>query len=578
VITKEYIRFLQGFIVVFMGVYQPAFSQSFDLTKTYASPVDTTILLSSNYGEIRESHFHSGIDILADEGSRVFAVKEGYVSRISITLRGYGKALYVTHPNGYTSVYGHLSKFDPEIEKYIRDLQYQKHKYAVDIRPPANKFRVQQGQCIALSGNTGYSFGSHLHFELRITRGDIPLNVLKHGIVVPDKRKPRISCLGIYPLNDHALVSGQASKIIIPFKTINSNVIKLSDTVAVWGKTGFGIETYDYLDGRENACSPFTVSLGVDGRPVFSFNLDSIPFEKSSYINSHIDYAEKVNTGRKIQKLYLDPNNRLDIYKDSLHKGICMFTDSLDHAVTIVSEDAAGNKTTLSFTVKSKYYDVPASIAADTTKVAHFYYDSLNVFETNDIRIVIPIQSLFTTVDFHYRSEKAADTLFSDLHYIDNETTPLNKPIIISVKPVNLPHTLVAKAALVQIGKNNQLIYQGGQYSKGFVTGKLGNFGTIAIAVDTVAPVIKPLSFAEDQKFTESRPITFIIRDNLSGINTFNGFIDNKWALFEYDAKNNLLFYIPDASRISKNEQHSLELIVTDNKNNICKFKGHFFY
>ena len=554
----------------------PSFSQSSSTARPFASPLELPLRLTSNYGEIRDAHFHSGIDILADPGSKVYSVREGTISRIAVTLRGYGKALYVTHPDGYTSVYGHLSSFLPEVDKYVKDQQYRRRKYVVDLYPAAGKFPVKQGQLIALTGNTGYSFGPHLHFEIRDSNGDIPLNVLAMGFPITDSRKPRITCLGIYALDPQSWVADSASKIIVPLKNTNGDPITIPDPMRVWGDIGFGVETYDYLDGRENICSPLRVSLRVDDKPVSSFTLDRIPFEKTTFVNSHIDYAEKLNSGRKIQKLFLDPNNKLDIYSGVINHGICQFTDTLIHPVIIQVEDAAGNQSSLHFRVISEVHAMTIGMGPDSNRVATFYFDSLNVFETGDLKVVVPANTLFTSIEFRYRSDKEADTLFSPLHRIHDEGTPLRGTYIIAVRPVNLPNELSAKAVIVQIGKDNKMTSLGGNFEKGSITARAGSFGTFAVAVDTLPPEITPVTFVNKGSYTEDQSISFTIQDDLSGISSYNGFIDGKWALFEYDLKNNLLFYHPDASRLSQKQEHTLELVIVDNRNNLSKFKGLF--
>ncbi len=547
--------------------------------KIFIPPVDIPLFLTSSYGEIRSAHFHAGIDILVDPGYKVYAVKEGYVSRISVTLNGYGKALYVAHPNGYTSVYAHLNAFQPEIEKYVKDQQYQKRKYVINLYPEAGKFAVQQGQFIGLSGNTGYSFGPHLHFEIRDSRGEIPLNVLKFGFPVTDSRRPRIFCLGIYPLTERSHVADSASNIILPLKHKNGEKIVIEDPIPVWGEIGFGIETYDFLDGRENQCSPLSVSLMVDDRLVNSFELDRIPFDQSAYVNSHVDYAEKISSGRKIQKLFLDPNNKLGIYSGTVNRGVCTFTDSSEHQVSIIVRDVAGHQTSVHFRVASIFRSHPARKDTDSTRiVSPFYYDSLNVYETSDFKIAMPAGELFSHIDFRYSAEKASDTLYSALHCVHDERTPVRGSYMLSVKPVSLPEALTSKAILVMIDKDNKITSQGGNYLKGFVTTRTGTFGRFAVAVDTLPPAIRPVSYVSKKTYAENQVISFQIRDNLSGISTYNGYIDGKWALFEYDAKNDLLFYRPDASRLPKNREHTLELVITDRKDNIRKFKGRFYF
>jgi hypothetical protein len=576
--TKNRTHTIPLILLTLLIFYPSSSAQTHSPVRPFVPPLDVPLRLTSNYGEIREGHFHSGIDILADPGMKVHAVREGYISRISVNPGGYGKALYIAHPDGYTSVYAHLSFFLPEVEKYVKDQQYRKRRYTVDLFPSPDRFPVTQGQFIALTGNTGYSFGPHLHFEIRYTRGDIPLNVLTLGFPVSDNRKPRITCLGIYAMDPQSWVADSGTKRIIPLKNNSGEPITIPEPFHVWGDIGFGIETYDYLDGRENICSPLLVSLKVDDVTVSSFRLDRIPFEKSSYVNSHIDYAEMITSGRKIQKLYLDPNNKLGIYSGVIHHGICQFTDTLEHPVIIRVEDAAGNQSFLSFTVVGERPSAARKMVPDSSLVAVFQYDSLNVFETEDLKVVVPADVLFTPVEFTYRAEKAADTLFSALHHIHDEGTPLRRSYIISVRPIHLPPELNSKAILVKIGRDNKITSLGGDFENGYITARAGSFGTYAVAVDTVPPEIRPVSFVNHGRFTENKPVSFQITDALSGIGSYNGFIDGKWALFEYDLKNNLLFYRPDASRISSNREHTLELVITDNCNNLRKFKGVFTF
>lgn len=575
----QYNNLLKSFILLL--VFHPAVAQKSIPPRTFANPLDITLILSGNYGEIRSTHFHTGLDFKTEqvEGKNVYAADSGYISRISIQTGVYGKALYIRHPSGYTTVYGHLREFIPEIEDYVKNQHYRKHKHTIELYPAPDKFPVRRAQIIAYSGNTGRSSGPHLHFEIRSNKDEIPLNPLKFGFPVADNQPPRIFCLAIYPLDSHAQIDSTIEKKILPLGKSAGNKIILQKPIQAWGNIGFGIETYDFLDGASNECSPLSVSLKVDDTLRFAFELDKIPFPQASYVNSHIDYAEKMNSGRKIQKLFLDPNNKLNIYSTALNRGVCNFSDSAMHNINIVVKDAANNQTSLGFTVKSARYNLPDyHLSIDSSVVDVFYYDSLNVFETDSIRIVIPQDALFDNIYFSYRKEKATDSVVSGIHVIHNEYTPLNKSYILSVKPFNLPHQLLQKALIVQVDKNNRFVSLGGNYAKGFVTATVNKFGRFAIAIDSIPPEIKPVSFVNMKKYTENQIISFQVKDNLSGINTYNGYIDGKWALFEYDPKNDIVFYKTDASRLEINKLHHLELIITDNKNNISKFSGSFYF
>jgi len=575
----QYGSFLIFFLLLFFVDHLAA--QESVRSGIFVSPLDISLILSGNYGEIRSTHFHTGLDFKTEqvEGKSVYAADSGYISRISIQTGAYGKALYIKHRSGYTTVYGHLREFIPEIEEYVKRQQYRKHKHIIELYPDPEKFPVRRGQLIAYSGNTGRSSGPHLHFEIRNHSGEIPLNPLKFGFPVADNRPPRIYCMAIYPMDTHAQVDSTTGKKIILINKGGENKITLQRPVQVWGNIGFGIETYDFLNGASNECRPLAVSLKIDHTLRFAYELDKIPFSHGSYVNSHIDYAEKMTSGRKIQKLFLDPNNKLNIYSKVLNQGICNFSDSLKHNVSIVVKDAADNQTSLSFIVKSVKYNVSQSPeSTDSSVVATFYYDSLNVFENENIKIVVPKDALFDNIAFSYKTEKSNDSLVSDIHVIHNELTPLNKSYILSVKPFALPHQLLTKALIVQVEKNNKLTAQGGSYAKGFITTTVNKFGRFAVAIDTVPPEINPVTFVSKRKYAENQIISFQVRDNLAGISTYNGYIDGKWALFEYEPKSDLIFYKTDAARLTHDKLHQLELIITDNKNNMSKFSGYFYY
>jgi hypothetical protein len=575
--TQNILRFPILFFVFFCS---SCFAQYSKYENTFFSPLDIPLFLSGNYGEIRATHFHSGVDFKTEqtEGKNVYASKDGYISRISVQAGAYGKALYITHPEGFITVYGHLKSFTPEIETRIREQQYFKRQYAVEVYPAAKDFPVKAGGLIGISGNTGRSGGPHLHFEIRDKSDNIPLNVLKFGFPIADHRRPTLNILAIYALDRFSYVGDAADKMIIPLKNGNGNILTLPEPIPVWGQIGFGIETYDFLDGSANECSPLAVQLQVDNSLVFAFELDRIPFSEGSYVNSHIDYAEKILSGKKIQKLYLDPNNRLGIYKTALNQGVCSFSDSLVHEVDISVSDVAGNLSVLRFRAKSHAPLAEPRFIADSGFVSRFFYDSLNVYENENIRIVVPQNALFRDINFTYRQETAADTLYSALHCIHDDLTPLRTSYILSLRAGNLPPSLTSKALLVSMDKNNVASPAGGSYANGFITARTGFFGRFAIAVDTLPPQISPVTFVNRKTYTEDQIISFRITDNLAGINTYNGYIDGQWALFEHDAKQNLIFYRPDALRISQDREHSLEIVVSDHKNNISKFTGRFYF
>ena len=570
---------LRFFFICLAGMQVTAQTRSFP---EFSSPLEIPLLLSGNYGEIRPAHFHAGIDIKTEqvEGKKVLSAEDGYVVRVNVQGGGYGNAIYIAHPGGFVTVYGHLREFVPEIAQYVRENQYRRKSFEVDLFPEARRFTFQKGELIGYSGNTGSSGGPHLHFEIRDQRNSVPLNALNFHLPIRDDISPKIMCLAIYPKGAAGVVDGRREKVILPVVLHNGSYM-LKDGVMpqVSGDIGFGIETYDYLNGASNQCSPYTISLKVDRDPVCFLRLDSIPFDMTSYVDSHVDYEEEIRTGRAIQKLFVDPNNRLGIYKLLKNKGICVFNDSLVHQVDIEVKDAYGNESMLAFSLQSlslgqRVEEMPA----DPAGVSRFAWNSLNVYENEDVRVVVPEKALYDDILFQYDRKSAPPQSISDTFYIHNIYTPLHTSYILSIRPFNLPEKLRDKVMIASTDSKGILSAYGGSYSDGYVTARMGSFGKFHLAVDTIAPVILPVSFSRDRQYAEGQKISFRIRDGESGIRRYSGYIDGEWALFIYDPKQELLTYTIDKERLNSSEDHTLEVIVTDQKDNVTHYTSGFRY
>lgn len=546
----------------------------------FRSPLDIPLYLSSNYGEYRSGHFHAGVDFKTQqaENKRVYAVDSGFVYRIVVLAAGYGNAIYLKHPSGHITLYGHLNKFDVAVEKYVREQQYSKKSFTVDLYPEQSMFIYRKGDFIGLSGNTGMSFGAHLHFEIRDRSGAIPLNPLEYGFDVRDRTRPEIRWLMVYPLDTASFVNGTRNKV--PLKTINSGSLNRvdPDTINIWGNIGIGIETYDYLDNTTNQCGPSSIEVQADGKPIFHCRFDSIAFNSGGYLYSHYDYEELLRSGRKIQKLFIEPNNKLSIYKLAINRGILNFRDSRVHAVKIIVKDTYGNESVLNFNLRSLEVEKAPSITVDSSVVQKFYYDSLNIFENESVRIAMPTDALFNHMDFQYHEEKNDSFSYSLIHKVHNRYTPLLRPYILSIRSNELPVSLRGKAYVASRAAKGLWVSQGGEFSNGYVTTKVRSFGEFVISVDTVPPEIKPVSFIPQKKYMAGNTLGFTIKDSHSGIRKYAGYIDKTWALFEYDMKSDLLSYTIDQTRLTSGKVHDLEIVVTDNKGNSEKFKSSFYY
>ena len=543
----------------------------------YTAPVKIPMLLSGSFGELRNNHFHSGIDIKTQGrvDIPIYSVADGYISRISVSPSGYGNVLYIDHDNGTTSVYGHLSQFRPDIQNYIRNIQYERKSFQVDVPILPGIFQVRKNEKFALSGNSGSSDGPHLHFELRNTKTEAPLNPLKLGIFIKDETAPKIFALQITPLTESSHVNFVNSKMIYDVELVEGKYqIKNKPVIPVYGEIGFAIEANDFVDGSENKCGIVQMQLTIDGVVYSLFEINRFSFAESRSINSYIDYEEFVKSGRKFQRTWVEPCNRLNNYVYTEKSGIFDPGIGSEHQVKIEIKDSNGNTTALEFTIESKYREMPV-VQNDFT--ALFECGKNNLTNAEEFSIEIPKDALYKNLNFKYQSKEAANGYFSAIHQIHNKTVPLQKSVTVSIKTKELPESLAQKALLVNINPDNgKFTSAGGKFDNGWITADIRTFGNYAVRVDTVPPTILPLSIANKTSLTEPDKIRFEIKDDLSGIGTIEGLIDGKWVLFEYDAKNNLITHYFDAERFELNKQHSFKLTVTDNKGNSSIYEASF--
>jgi murein DD-endopeptidase MepM/ murein hydrolase activator NlpD len=565
-------------LAFFLVIWVSAYSQHLDPIDQnyYAAPLKIPFFLAGNFAELRPNHFHAGIDIKTQgkTGLPVYAAADGYISEITVSPSGYGNVMYINHPNGTTTVYGHLESFVPKIEEYIRKIQYEKETFSIDQEIPEGTFPVKKGEQIAKSGNSGSSGGPHLHFEIRRTKEQIILNPLLFNMPVKDKTKPVVQSLVIYPISEDATVAGKLTPQ--RFETIlvgGVYQIKTNPTIQVYGKIGFGIQSVDLLDGSTNKCGIYSLKLSVDNELIYSFTMDDFPKEGSKYINSHMDYERAIRTGQRLYRTWLQPGNKLDIY-DSVEKhGIYKATDEKLHQVKYEITDVYGNSTSLSFKIQSK----EIKTVAVEPKGEEFKYNRNNHIRNENLEFSIPEGALYDNVDFLYKLKPALPNFYSPVFQLHNAYVPLHFACPLRIKATNLPSELQSKAMLAQIDPASGKIYSAtGKYVDGWVEGNIRVLGNYAIAVDKVAPKITSLSISAKKQLNGQNTIKFKVTDNLSGIESFRGTIDGKWVLFEYDQKNNLLSYTFDKSRFQFNKNHSLILEVTDFKGNTSTFKANF--
>lgn len=542
----------------------------------FNSPVKIPIFLAGNFGELRPNHFHAGIDIKTQgrTGIPVYAAADGYLARISISTTGYGNALYINHPNGTTTVYGHLKSFAKPIQDYIRNLQYEKETFVIDQAVPENMFPVKKGEMIALSGNTGGSVGPHLHFEIRDTKEEKVLNPLKFHFPVKDQTLPVIQSLVVYPVSENASVEAKhEEQRFLTLKTGNTYQLKENRVIPVYGKIGFGLQSVDLLDGSYNKCAIYSLKLKIDDQPIYAFSMDNFFQNQTKYVNAHMDYSLSVRSKIRLYRAWVLPGDRLNIYNSVVKRGIYDATDGKIHQVTFEVTDAYGNETSLTFKIQSEHCEV----RAPEPKGELFRYDHNNRLRNDDVDFTVPEGALYDDVDFVYAKKPALSRFVSPVYQLDENTVPLQFSCPLRIRAKNLPQKLHDKVMLAQIDPVSGKIYSAtGKYEDGWVEGNIRTLGDYALAVDTVPPRIAPvIEYGKDKKPIYNT-LKFKVTDYLSGIENYRGTIDGKWVLFEYDLKNNLITYTFDKSRIQTGKKHELSLEVTDYKGNTSTYHSTF--
>jgi len=537
-------------------------------TDYFSNPLDVNLILSGTFGELRSNHFHSGLDIKTQqrEGLNVLASSGGFVSRINIQHHGYGKALYIQHPNGYTTVYGHLSEFSPEIEAYIKKQQYEKESYEIELFPEVGVLPVEKGALVAFSGNTGGSGGPHLHFEIRDGQ-QRPMNPKLFGIEIKDTQTPTVNTLFAYPLGEDAHVNGSAQQQRIKLIPLPDGSFK-TDPISACGAIGFGISTIDKQDGASNSNGVYKIETSLNGDAVFQLNFDRFSFDESRHLNQLIDYEYFSNNKSRITKLYVQPNNPLSVYNNVVNEGKLNIQDSLTYLYNIKVQDFAGNERLIRIQINGKQTN---NIILKNIKETGYFVKADQAFsvEENGIDAYIPKGSLYEDIflDISFKG----DTI-----YFHRDDTPIHTNITLGFDVSKYKQEDREKMFIARLGYKDRPNYNN-TYKKGdrFTT-SIRTFGNYTLAADVKPPSVSPINFQDKQWITGNSDLKIRITDDLSGIKSYRATVNGKFILMEYESKNNTLTHNFSDGVVTETE-NNLKVIVTDNVGNSTTYKAVFF-
>lgn len=557
-------RFLVAFLCFPLFIFSQDYPQDY-----FQSPLDIPIDLSGSFGELRGNHFHSGLDMKTKgvEGLPVYASADGYISRIKISTFGYGKAIYVTHPNGYTSVYGHLQKANGAVQDYIKKKQYQEKNYEIELFLYPSELPVKKGDIIAFSGNSGGSGAPHLHFEFRDTKSEEIINPMHFGMkkIISDERKPIIQGVVAYPI-DSTTVNTSQKPIDISFSK-QADGSYLSVKVKANGGVAFGINAYDFCTNGYNKNGLYKVKTYVNGVLQYQYGFDTFTFDESRYINNFIDYERLHDMGQRVQKLFQLNEYPLSIVSKNKKDGIIRVQPNSNYTYKVEVYDFHGNKVDL--IIPLEFANQETKIKKQIKKTPYFIKaKSESVFEKDNISIAIPENAFYN--NFYINFDVGNDTV--TLH---DESVPVHKNIVITFNNVQgLTEEQLSKTYIASLDgyklKYNRTYRKGNTFS--IKTRTLGKF---KLAQDNTPPRISNVNFIEGKEIGIQKTISVSISDLHSDINTYNGYLNGNWILMEYDYKTKKLVHNLD-DNICVQGRNDLKIVVTDNLQNSTTFESYF--
>lgn len=529
---------------------------------SYHSPLAIPLILSANFGEIRPNHFHMGVDFKTNgkEGLSLFSIDDGYVSRVKTSPYGYGKVIYINHPNGIMSVYAHCSSFEGKIDSLVRSVQYQQESTEIDVYLTPEDIKVTKGQCIARSGNTGSSTAPHLHFELRDTKTEEALNPLVFGFDIPDHKTPTLNSVKLYvvdesgytiPGKSYSLPINQVGKSFV----LNGGGFTLeADCCASNEFLGLAINRIDTYDGAQNHCGLYETTLLKGQHVVFDQQIDRISFGDSRYVNSHTDYEEYKTHKSKYHKAFRTKHNPLSIYKGN-ELGLLSVLPGDSLSLSFQVKDIAENTANVPFFIRRKKGEIPSKKQVFTSS-DYFFPDSSYSFSTELFHIS---SEPFT---FYIPTKKKLS--LTKVYSFGDPQAPIQRPLSVKMKLNDPKSTNYYIQVTTRNGKKEALKPT---VTNGWIESTSWYLGTFSLVQDTQAPRITPLNFNPTQSNQSKRTLSFRISENGSGIKDYDAYIDGRWVPIEYESKGD--FLLLDIPQEYKGKHVNLRVESTDYCSNL---------
>ena len=529
----------------------------------FHTPIDAPFDLSGTFGEFR-SRFHTGIDFKSRgvQGQKIFSIEDGFVSIIEVNTYGYGKVIYIDHPNGYTSVYAHLRNFSPELNSYIKSELYKSQKNSIKKFPKKNEFIISKGSLIGYSGNTGRSFGPHLHFEIRETKNQDAINPLMFNYKYIDQERPIIR--GLYIINEeNSLVKKLPMRKKI--SKLNDSTY-ISEIIEYNGKIGLGLDIYDIqYKNLYNQNGIYKVELFIDSILSYSYQMDKIKFSENHFKKIMYDYQSLIERNKKVLKIYTPRNSNLSFLKKNSFDGIINSEDFKDSSITIKISDWNKNSSYLKFKIKS----IDSKIKESPSEGIEILTTQNYTLNKNSSIIEIGKNTFY-------------DDLLLNVSY-DSDTLNLGEeknPFRSSIK-IKLPHRIIDTMRLRQsfVGKivNNRVSYLSSKKDDSFIFTNTSSLGKYTVSIDTLKPEIRSINFKNNSNVKGKNSLRLRLKDELSGIKNYSSYLNGNWVLFEYEPKSNLIFHdLSDG--VIKNGENELIIKYEDGVGNKGVYKSKIYY